>query len=509
MTYRITLIGAVSGTPIYTESDIRTLLQSQPTNLLHGDTFTGRPSTQVHVGQETVLKIRGEIRLEAASAKRWALQALEKESLYQVHHPQKTWFIAETDSNTEALIGNISPRLQPLHNLFSVPDIDNSTRLLHLTQLFDLYFRVACTQKIRLDEGLSNFGVSTTQELFYIDDDIYVWDRFITCAQILGVYFRSLSWLNVEVATSFGQIIHQQILKHFQDAQYFTVLAEQLRDLYFPAPTQRQAIDSFIHSLTQKPTPKTPTTLENSRYLAILADIHANLPALNVVLNFLKLRNIQHGIVLGDIVGYGPHPCQCIERIQESGLFIIKGNHDHGLAVNNFKKGFSTSACWVLEWSHQRVSVEQKNWLADLPPLLHTEHWLAVHGAPIDPTFFNAYVYEMTYHDNLSVLKRKQIPICFHGHTHHPGIYGSKKFADEFYTPEEEMDLTPLSHALICPGSVGQPRNRKVGAQFAIYDQQERKIYFHTLVYNLDPLIREMEAEGFPRTLINMLKGES
>jgi predicted phosphodiesterase len=507
MTYTVTFIGALNGTSIYREQDILLLLQTQPTDLHHGKTFTGRPGTQIYIDHDTVLKIRSEIHLEPFSAKRWATQALDKEKQFNVHHPQKTWFVAETDANSPALIGNICPRLQPLHELFSASTIDNSTRLRYLKHLFDHYFRLASQQKIRLDEGLSNFGVSSDQQLYYLDDDTYGWDRFISCAQILGVYFRSLPWLSVDVAAPFGQIVHQLILEHFQDPQYFRVLAEQLKDVYLPAPTQRQAIDKFINNLNTKPEPQPSVGFSHARYLAILADIHANFPALQAVLNYLKSQNIQQGIVLGDVVGYGPHPSQCIECLQASNLIILKGNHDHGLAIDNFKKGFSSSASWVLEWSSHRVTAEQKNWLADLPPLLHTEHWLAVHGAPIDPTFFNAYVYEMTYHDNLSVLKRKRIPVCFHGHTHHPGIYGQKKFIDSFYPPAAEVDLTELSYALVCPGSVGQPRDGKAGAQFAIYDQVERKLYFHHLAYDLAPLLQEMEAAGFPSSLINMVKG--
>lgn len=503
----ITLIGSVGGdNPTYSEQDISLLLNSPQTDLLYGNTFTGRPGTLIYITEKHILKIRSEIRLEAMSAKRWAIQALEKERSYEVHHPQKTWFVAETASDSHALIGNICPRLQPLHQLFTQSEVEMTQRLNYLTQLFNLYFRLASKMKVRLDEGLSNFGIDAAAKLYYLDDDTYHWDRFVSCAQMLGVYFRSLTWLTADVAGQFGQNVHQLILEHFQDAQYFIVLAEQLKDVFLPSPTQRQAVDSFIKTLDLQP-PQQTNHFSQDRYLAILADVHANLPALKVVLNFLKLRNIQQGIVLGDVVGYGPHPVQCIERLQNSGLLIIKGNHDHGLATHNFSKGFSTTAAWVLEWSSKRVSTEQKNWLAELPPLLHTEQWLAVHGAPIDPTFFNAYVYEMTYHDNLSVLQRKHIPLCFHGHTHQPGIYARKKFIDDFYPPPEEIDLTTFSYSLVCPGSIGQPRNGKIGAQFAIYDQVERRLYFHNLLYNSDALFQEMEAEGFPNSLINLLRG--
>jgi len=502
----ITLIGAVGGTLKYTEQEVLLLLNHERTDLSYGSLFMGRPGTLIYQNDHTIVKIHSEIRLESSSANRWARQVLEKEKLYQVHHPDKTWFVVET---TDLLprIGNICPRLQPLHYLFS--HIDNAIRLNYLTCLFDYYFRLASQRNIRLDESLSNFGVDLDLQLYYLDDDTYNWDRFISCAQILGVYFRSQNWLMAAQAAQLGQLLRELILKHFQDAQYLTVLAEQFKEVYLPTLTQQQFRQVFLSTLNEKP-PSTKTTvhLSEHRYLAILADIHANFPALQAVLNFLKLENIRHGLVLGDIVGYGPHPNQCIEGIQDSGFLVIKGNHDHALATHNFNKGFSLTAAWVLQWSQDKVSVEQKRWLAELPPLLHTKQWLAVHGAPIDPTFFNAYVYEMTYQDNLNVLQRRNIFLCFHGHSHQPGGYGRRALRDE-YVPPTEINLNHYRHTLVCPGSVGQPRNGQAGAQFAVYDQAEHKVYFHTLTYQLEGLLAEMEAEKFPNTLINILKCKS
>ena len=515
MSYTITVIGAVEKSFCYQEADILRLLNSQPVQLLHGDTFTGRPGTQVHIDNDYVLKIHSEIRLDAFSAKRWATQALEKEQTYQIHHPHKTWFIAETTQTSEAsaLIGNLCPRLQPLHELLVVSSSPPILKVLNwFIQLFEHYFRLANSRQIRLDEGLSNFGLFDADgitKIYYLDDDIYHWDRFVSCAHGLGVYFRSLPWLTEHNAARLGQMVRHLILKHFNDTQYLIVLAEQLKDICFPNERQRQVVKHFIHQLDVQPSQNSQSSTNlnyhNSRYLAILADVHANLPALKTVLAYLQTHGIKEGIVLGDIVGYGPHPSQCIETIQETGFLVIKGNHDHALAIGHSRKGFSRTAAWALEWSENHITAEQKAWLAELLPLFQTEHWLAVHGAPIDPTFFNAYVYEMTYSDNLDILQRKKIPLCFHGHTHQPGVYGRKGVIDT-RIQAETVALESLNYALVCPGSVGQPRNKQVGAQFAIYDQQEKRLYYQSLLYDTESLIKKMSAEGFPNSLINFLK---
>ncbi|MEK7992029.1 MAG: metallophosphoesterase family protein [Thiotrichaceae bacterium] len=510
MSYEITLVGAIGEQQIYTSHDVSQLLEQEKTALVHGETFTGRPCTQIHLSEQHVVKIHNEINLSAFSANRWVQQALDKERKYQVHHPHKTWFFAHQRGKETALVGNICPRLQAVHQYFTDETATVDLRLKVLQEIFHYYFYMAKTFDLRIDEGFSNFGLDATGKVYYLDDDVYMWDRFNSCSHMLGVYFRSSEWLNnTETANQFGQIVRDAIYKQYQDKQYFTVLAELIKSVYFPSEIQRQSIQTFIDALQQKPAKQKnieKINYQNTRYIAVLADVHANLPALDAVLAFLKAKNITLGIIAGDIVGYGPHPTECIERLQETDFEIVKGNHDQGLATGQFKKGFSSTAKWVLDWTSQRVSQEHKTWLEELPPILRDDNWLVLHGSPIDPTFFNAYVYEMTYQENLNALERKGIHICFHGHTHQPGAYVRKGRIDKHVT-DEVIDLSQVSHALICPGSIGQPRNGQIGAQFAIYDQQEKKIHFHNLSYNIDTIIQDMEADKFPDPLINLLRG--
>lgn len=507
MSYTITIIGAIKDELHYNKDDITQLLNTQQTTLFHGDAFTGRPTTKIHIDINTVLKIRTEILLDTSSAKRWATQALEKERRHHIYHPRKTWFVAEYNEGEHrtAIIGNICPRLQPLHEVVIHEKVGIDNCLHYFKQLFNHYLRLASTSQLRLDEGLSNFGITSDHQLYYLDDDIYTWDRFISCAQMIGVYFRSLTWLTTTVTKQLGYLIRQILLEHFADSQYVAVLTEQMRDVFIPNQRQQELIQAFIDGLNEGSKPQ-PTHSHDNRYLAILADIHANLPALQTVLAFLKSRGINQGIIAGDIVGYGPHPNECIEAIEATDFFVLKGNHDHGLAVGNFQKGFSSTASWVLNWTQQRIRPEHIQWLAELPPLVHEDDWLALHGAPIDPTFFNAYVYEMTFRDNLDVLQRKKIPICFHGHTHQPGIYGRRSLMDKHYL-DSEINLQQFNYTLICPGSIGQPRNGISEAQFAIYDQKDKKVFFHVLQYDVASIIKTMQEEHFPDTLINVLRG--
>jgi len=510
MNSNITIVGSVGEKNIYSEKDIELALSSESTDLEHGEKFTGRPGTKIHISHHAVVKMRTELKLDARSTKLWAQKTLEKEQTYKIHHPHKTWFIISEHEGEDFVIGNIAPRLIPLHTVLvrqEASEKDIEKFLNYLGKLFGLYCRIAQNFRLRLDEGLSNFGVTNEGEIYYLDDDLYIWDRFISCAHMLGVYFRLLLWLRGEYAQQFGKIMRAAIQTHFSDAQFATVLAEQLRNVFMPAKEQREALQAFIEMLTKRQRLQVPKLLDSANRIALLSDIHANLPALEKVLDFIKNQSIDEGLILGDIVGYGPHPSECIECIQDTGFMVIKGNHDHGLGTENVRKSFSNTAKWALEWSMDKVTSTQKKWLNDLPPVLHSKHWMAVHGSPIDPTFFNAYVYHMTVEDNLDFMKDKKITLCFHGHTHIPGIYARDNLMRDEYYFESEIQLSTFNQTLICPGSVGQPRNREVGAQFAIFDREQQTLQFHLLNYSIDKTVNDMENYGFPEALIKMLQG--
>jgi predicted phosphodiesterase len=244
---------------------------------------------------------------------------------------------------------------------------------------------------------------------------------------------------------------------------------------------------------------------KNSRYLALLADVHANLPALDIIMTYLKDQKIHNGIVLGDIVGYGPHPSECINILANSGFAIIKGNHDHAVVTGSFSKGFSKTGKWVIEWTIKNITNNDKHWLSKLPEFLNADSWLAVHGSPMDPTYFNGYVYEMTYKKNLDNLEKRNISLCFHGHTHIMGVYARKSgINDDFYT-NETITLNQYDYSLVCPGAVGQARNGNPQCQFAIYDSQESKINFICLDYDIEKTIKDMKKLGFPESLQDRL----
>jgi predicted phosphodiesterase len=508
--FDITVLGSVSGGTPFAPARIADVLAMERTPLRYGSDFVGRPVTAVYRDDTALAKLRTEFDWAHPVMEKWGLKTLARERELGVHHPDKTWFLAFRREDERLLVGNICPVLQPLNQMLAGPPADAAERRLRLSwfeSLFRMYFDLGRKTGAKLDEGLSNFGLDATGLLYYLDDDIYTWDNLIALPHVLGTWFRTHEWFDPDFAADLGSALRQVLHEDPEGAHHAQVIAEQVRGLYMPQPGKQEALAAFGAALVRREArpanrqqPGIPSRAEQ-RYLALLGDIHANLPALDAVLGFLREQGIGRGLVLGDLVGYGPHPCECIERIAESDFTAIKGNHDHAAVTGNMTKGFSQMAKWCLDWTIPLLDETHRDWLAQLPLSFEGEGWIAVHGAPVDPGCFNGYVYVMTYEDNLDNLEQRGIPLCFHGHTHVPAVYArlSNRRSD-CYT-DSQQSLAAYRQALVCPGSVGQPRNRQAGAQVGIWDRAEGKLSFITLPYDVEATVQAMRDAGFPDSL--------
>ncbi len=509
---KIEIIGSVDGQIHYTEQQIAELLAAQRTELNYGATFMGRPSTSLYVGEMAVIKLRSELDLNENRGRRFLNHALAQEKKLAVHHPHKTWFFLQQDDE-KFKIGNICPRLIPLHTLPHETEAEIALKMDYFAKVYRSYFYCASQFSVRLDEGLSNFGMTDDLQLYYLDDDLYAWDSFVSFTHLLGVLIRNNHWLNEQHALTLGEQLQQLIGEHFKDTHTSVMVARQLRDIYMPNKKQAQILEIIIDQLQQQKVISKQLVVHRQEYIAILSDIHGNLPALEAVLAYLEAHHITQGMVLGDTVGYGPHPVECIDLLQKTKLTVIKGNHDHAAATGDSNRGMSKIAKWCIEWTIPRLSAAQRQWLNDLPLELNSatesgKKWQAMHGAPIDPNYFYAYVYQMTYEQNLNVLAERGIDLCFHGHSHVQGMYVRDSLGrDSFIKPHDAtIRLDDYKQALICSGAIGQPRDGSVGAQFALYNQHSNELEFILVDYQMDKTIQDMQTLNFPETLWDRLK---
>ena len=499
----IDIVAPPAGLSEAPEPYIHRLLASPRQALEHGAAYTGRPATWLYHNAHHVVKIRSEYRFGARDARRWIERAVRVEQRLGAHHPDKGWFLVHCEA--VSWIGSLTPLMRPLHQ--EAKHMSAEALCGALERMLALYLRTAADFAQRLDEGLSNFAIAADGQLYYIDDDIYAWDAFISLTQAIGFWFRSLSQLTEDAATCLGTALQRLLAQYFHDRHTIRVVADLIRRAPLVNAGQKRRRNAFLTGLEPETPPALSQRLASQEPLALLADIHANLPALQAVLDVMDQQGIRQALVLGDIVGYGPHPSEVIDVVRQRGFAALKGNHDYAVAENQFKKGFSSYAKVAAEWTRTRLEAKELAWLDHLPLYLSQDDWLAVHGAPQDPAYIFGYVYQMTYESNLDHLAERQIPICFHGHSHMSGVYYATQSGLKGQDLEAQQCLADYRQCLVCPGSVGQPRDHDgAEARFAVFEPQRKQVTFHRVAYDVEATVRDMLANGLPAVLAQRLR---
>jgi predicted phosphodiesterase len=222
---------------------------------------------------------------------------------------------------------------------------------------------------------------------------------------------------------------------------------------------------------------------------AILSDIHGNLEALEAVLAEIEREGIETIYCLGDIIGYGPNPCQCVERAMTFDLCVL-GNHDQGALFD--PEGFSSGAERAIFWTRRQLEspdedagVRRRRWdfLCELPRQHREEQILFVHGSARNP--LNEYVFPEDIYNprKLGRIFGLIDEICFQGHTHVPGVFTEDC---RFLSPEDTGNsYTPNGQkVMINVGSVGQPRDGIPDASFVVLEDET--VEFRRVTYNID-----------------------
>lgn len=503
MSEAVEVIGAVEPGCEIDAATLSGLLDAPLTELGHDGAFTGRPTTTLRTNDRFVLKERDvEAGLGLDDLRHRVADTLDRVRLYGVAPPSKTWLLVRRDGAWR--IGNIAPRLLPLHLPESEDDPSRFFR--HLRTMLQTYLGVAARFRVRLDEGLSNFAYDAGDRLYYVDDDIYPWDDFAHFSQWIGVTIRKVRTLSPKFAQALGQAVRQAIVEGFGSHEPCMQIAAAVRGLYFSGAEQEQRRDGFIEGLIGvTPHSRSRRASAQQRPIALLADVHANYPALSAVVQQLRAEGIERGLVLGDIVGYGPHPAECLRCIRELGFDVVRGNHDETTVTGARVPGFNEAAFKVIDWTRSQLDAGDLDWLGAQPARIERDGWIAQHGAPMDPAHFYAYVYRLTYEDNLRYLAEHGIRWAFHGHTHMQSVY----YATSQSTGLDEsgrQSLSDYQQALVCPGSVGQPRRGGVQAQWALFNPATTQIEFRSAAYDIEATAGDMVARGFPSVLVERLR---
>lgn len=232
---------------------------------------------------------------------------------------------------------------------------------------------------------------------------------------------------------------------------------------------------------------------------AVISDIHANLEALQAVLDHIDTQNVDRIICLGDILGYGPSPVECVDLVAERCEWSLMGNHDFGVLYE--PTNFNVAAEQAAYWSREQFELESDNgmsakrweFLSRLRVRVLEDDFLYVHGTPRRP--INEYLFP---EDALnSPVKMQQIfelvdKYALVGHTHVPGVFTDEP---DFYPPDDLDGVYKLDgedKAIINPGSVGQPRDLDPRASYIIIEDD--CVRFFRLEYDIDAVASKIRA---------------
>jgi predicted phosphodiesterase len=240
--------------------------------------------------------------------------------------------------------------------------------------------------------------------------------------------------------------------------------------------------------------------------ILVISDIHANLTALDTVIK--DAGNFDQVWCLGDVVGYGPQPNECINRLRGLNLTCLAGNHDLAVAGKAALWDFTKDAQEVIFWTRHWLTSINHNWLTSLSETpIDTGHGITlVHGSPRDPVW--EYITEKDVaKNNLDLF---HTPICLNGHTHMPAIY--RKSWDDWRIVEENprvnqpIRLNTLDRMFINPGSVGQPRDEDPRAAYALLDLEAMTITQRRVQYDFAATQKLMKQAKLPNRLIRRLR---
>lgn len=213
--------------------------------------------------------------------------------------------------------------------------------------------------------------------------------------------------------------------------------------------------------------------------IAIISDIHSNLEALQKAIEIIEQKAVDKIICLGDIVGYGANPKQCLELTKKISRHIIMGNHDQASANMSYIKNFTDYAKEAIFWTNKILSQHEKEFLQSLPLTNKIDNISFVHSSP----FKSEEWYYITKHSEASINFRYfDTSVCFVGHTHVSGIFceefaAYKELVEGVITDEKKYfshkyKLLREKKYIINPGSVGQPRDRDWRLSFGIFDTE-------------------------------------
>lgn len=241
--------------------------------------------------------------------------------------------------------------------------------------------------------------------------------------------------------------------------------------------------------------------------IAVIGDIHANLEALNAVIDDARAQSVTSFNCVGDIVGYNANPQECADIIRDICPSVVCGNHDHYCSHNKPLADFQPNAALAIAWTRRVIKPETADWLGSLPmsKTFFPKSFSLVHGTLDMPELWG-YVFDVFDAD--AHFTYQPTPICFHGHTHVPAVFEKRGSNVERYDapqPGTRVSLAFGRKYFINVGSVGQPRDGNPDSSYLIYEPRSRIIEFRRVPYDVQTASEKVRKAGLPDRLADRL----
>jgi predicted phosphodiesterase len=233
---------------------------------------------------------------------------------------------------------------------------------------------------------------------------------------------------------------------------------------------------------------------------AIIADIHGNLDAFQVVLDDIRAQNATHIVCLGDVVGYNARPKECLKIVRDMNIPTVKGNHDEYCSSDSQLEGFNPHAADAVHWTRNQLDEEEKKWLRELKYTRMAANFTMVH-ATLDAPDRWGYVF-----DKLAAAASfpyQTTQMCFFGHTHVPVAFMRDTVVRGGTYSKFKID--PSKKYFINVGAVGQPRDNNPKAAYVIFDMDAGTIELRRLEYDIAAAQAKIREAGLPERLAERL----
>jgi diadenosine tetraphosphatase ApaH/serine/threonine PP2A family protein phosphatase len=231
---------------------------------------------------------------------------------------------------------------------------------------------------------------------------------------------------------------------------------------------------------------------------AVVSDIHSNLHALEAVLADIRAEAPDEIVCLGDVVGYGPHPNECVDAIREHAALSLCGNHDLAVLGAIDIAEFSGDAGIAARWTRSVLREPQAEWLSGLEPTSERDGAQLFHGSPRDPVWD----YVLSADTARTSILATTAPLVLVGHSHVALAlaWDGEEIAGGLAAAGTEIELGDRRW-LLNPGSVGQPRDGDPHAAWLLIDETAGRASFRRVAYPIEQTQVAMRTRGLPETL--------